>query len=306
MECFFHLLGINHWAVINDNPHFSVKIQTDQVTYKILLFLLIQVCLHTEEKKMTSPQTTPAEPKKKNCFLWGCLIVLMLFIVICCCLGSLMAMPFVTDFNPLGLDWQNRILEVIPWEDFIQDPSLIPGLPDILNEDFDSFFEEVDPSSDYTTLDSGSFQLVPYTAIDFPIAFSYPAGWEIEAEELHIAVSFYDPDSNTFLSVGRDWACQGCSTAADTSVKLMETLEFQAQEGTFMVIENAPYSVSSGEDAYFNAFEWIDLDGIYRWAYDINIFVEEDNIYFIMWGDDPVYFEMYGELIEEIGASYRR
>lgn len=261
---------------------------------------------------MTTEHPTTAQPKKQNCFLWGCLIVLVMICLVVGCLGTLVALPLFTDFDPLGLG--DQIDEIIPWQEFLDDPSSIPDLPKLFSDendltygDEDSFPDESSPEPPIDLApDSGSFPLVPYIADDFPFYFSYPAGWEIEVDENSVGVTFYDPDSYTYLSVGSDWLCQGCSTAADASVELMETLEFQAQEGTFVVIEDRTYTVSTGDDAHFNAYEWMDLDGFNAWAYDINITVGEDNHFFFMVGDDSLYFETYGELIEAIGASYSR
>ncbi|MCJ7717763.1 MAG: hypothetical protein MUO54_14760, partial [Anaerolineales bacterium] len=160
-------------------------------------------------------------------------------------------------------------------------------------------------SSIDTAPDSGSFSLLPYLEGDFPFTFSYPEGWEISADEYAENVTFYDIGSYTDLVVGRDWIEVGW-TAAYVAESFMETLELQAQEGTFDVIISTPFIVSTGDDAQFNAYQWMDLEDTYRWAYDINIIVDEYNIYFFMVGDDPVYFEMYGNLIEEIGASFSR
>lgn len=261
-----------------------------------------------------STASSGGSSNNSNCLLKGCLIILALFLVSCCCLGALVALPFVIDFDPLGLDLRNRFDEFIPWEDFLPDSNEIPVMPDLFDEGLDIYTDE-DSSSDSTnpdpklttdsTSESGYFQLVPYPEIDFPIIFSYPEGWDISADEYADGVTFFDPDSYTYLSVGRDWTEVGW-TAAYVSEKLSETLEFQAQEGTFVVLENTPFFVSTGDDANFNAYEWIDLDDNYQWAYDINIIFEEYNIYFYMVGDDPEYFEMYGELIEAIGASYSR
>ena len=48
------------------------------------------------------PPTTD-QPKKKNCLLWGCLSVVILVVISICCLGSLVVLPFVTDFDPFNL-----------------------------------------------------------------------------------------------------------------------------------------------------------------------------------------------------------
>ena len=83
---------------------------------------------------MTTEQITSPQSPKGNCLLKGCLIVLLLFFLVALCLGTLVVLPFVTDFNPLGLEWQNRIKEFLPWDDFFQGPSLLPGLPDFSDD----------------------------------------------------------------------------------------------------------------------------------------------------------------------------
>ena len=262
-----------------------------------------------------SQASSGGSSNNSNCFLKGCLIILALFLVSCCCLGALVALPFVTDFDPLGLDLRHKFNEYFPWEDFLDAPSSIPDLPELFSGESDHYEEDEDSFTDHITPDldssgdsapeSGAFPLVPYGGDDFPFAFSYPEGWEISADEYAESVIFYDIGSYTDLSVGRDWIEVGW-TAAYTSERLMETLEFQAQEGTFEVIKNTPFIVSTGDDAQLNAYEWIDMEDTYQWAYDINIIADEYNIYFFMVGDDPVYFEIYGTLIEEIGASFSR
>jgi hypothetical protein len=256
---------------------------------------------------MTAESTATPQPKKGNCFLWGCLIVLVLTCLVFGCLGTTIALPLFTDFDPFGL--KDMFDEFIPWEEYMDDSSSFPDLPELFSDESDSTLEEEESSfvsPDSSALDHGHYRLTPFLEIDFPISFSYPEGWESMEDDYADGMTFFDPNSYTYLSVGRDWLCNGCSSAADSSLKMWETLEFQAQEGTFTVVYDAPYSVSTGEDAHFNAYEWIDLDGNYHWAYDINIVVEEYNIYFFMQGDDPGYFDTYQELFEEIGASYHR
>ncbi len=265
----------------------------------------------TNQTLPPSPASSGGSSNNSNCLLKGCLILLALFLVSCCCLGALLALPFVTDFDPLGLDLRNRFDEFIPWEDFLQDSS---QFPDLFDDGFGNSTDEGSTSdstnlepelTDDSILESGDFQLVPYPEIDFPITFSYPEGWDISADEYADGVTFIDPDSFTYFSVGRDWIEEGW-TAAYISDDLIESLEFQAQEGSIVVTENTPYIVSTGDDANFSAYEWIDLDDNYQWVYDINIVFEDINIYFYMIGDDPAYFELYRDLIEAIGASYSR
>ncbi|MCJ7716636.1 MAG: hypothetical protein MUO54_08970 [Anaerolineales bacterium] len=139
-------------------------------------------------------QTTPAssvstggKSKNSNCLLRGCLIIFGLFLVVFCCLATLIAVPLVTDFDPLGLDLRHRFNEFIPWEDFLDDPSSISDLPKLFSDEIDPFDQGEDTSTDTTSPepdssidtapDSGSFSLVPYLEGDFPFSFSYPVDY---------------------------------------------------------------------------------------------------------------------------------
>ena len=262
---------------------------------------------------MTTPPTTPAEPKKKNIVLWTCLII---FFVVAClavaCLGTLVVVPLITDLNPLGFDIQDWIIDFNPWSDYLEDSSRVPDLPKSVDDSGSASGTE-DSTSEITTpeatqgstSENGPDLLVPYSDLDFPFTFAYPSAWIIEvvADD---SVTFYDLSSNTQLFVGRDWLCQGCLTAFDSLVRFGETLEFQAEEGDFEVIDNSPFVVSTGDDAHFNSYEWIDFDGNYNWIHAIVIVVDEYSIYFDLSGDDPDYFVIYRELIKEIGASFSR
>jgi hypothetical protein len=259
----------------------------------------------TNQTTPVSPASAGGKSKNSNCLLRGCLIIFGLFLVVFCCLATLIAVPLVTDFDPLGLDLRHQFNEFFPWEDFLDDPSSIPDLPELFSDEIDPYDQSEEPSTDYTAPDSGSFSLVPYLEDDFPFSFSYPEGWAISEDEYADGVTFFDHDSFTYFSVGRDWIEEGW-TAAYIAEDLIESLEFQAQEGSIVVFENTPYIVSTGDDAHFSAYEWIDLDDAYQWVYDINIVFEDVNIYFYMIGDDPEYFELYRDLIEAIGASYSR
>lgn len=255
----------------------------------------------TDQLTTASPESSGGNTKNSNCLLKGCLIVLLLFILVLCCLGTLVAVPFVTDFNPLGQDWQNRIMDIIPWEDFIQDTSLIPGFEDFLDEDFDFSPEPFD--STWSASDAWEIPLTTYTASDFPATFSYPAEWDIEEEAYE--VTFYDPDSFTFLYVGEELVDEG-TTAAQVSSEVIESLQSEAQSGTFVLIENSPWSVPTGDDAYLNAYEWTDSDGYFLWAYDLETISGESNVYFFLAGEDPELAPLYGELIKIIADSFSR
>ncbi|TFG48329.1 MAG: hypothetical protein E4H33_04355 [Anaerolineales bacterium] len=257
---------------------------------------------------------SPAAPVKKGgkCFLWGCLIIVLLVLVTICCLGTLFFLPFFTDFDPLGFDFRNRIEEFIPLQELLGDTSLIPGLPDIMDEDFDPYLEEgseiVDPTqgtstSDLPSVEALSIPLDTYTGSDFPATFSYPAGWDIEVEEG--GVTFYDPNSYTYLFVGEYFVENGM-TAQEISRDMNISLNDEAQEGTFQILERAPYTVPTGDDAYLSAYEWTSLDGYFTWAFDLETVQGESNIYFFLSGEDPETAALYGELIEIIAASFSR
>ena len=255
----------------------------------------------TDQIAPASPASSGGNTKNSNCLLKGCLIVLALFFLVFCCLGTLVAVPFVTDFNPLGQDWQNRIMDIIPWEDFIEDPSLIPDIQDLLDEDFDFSPDALDSTGPAS--DARAIPLATYTASDFPATFSYPAGWEIEEEAYE--VTFYDPHSFTFLYVGEELVVDG-TTAAEVSSEVIESLQSEAQSGTFVLIENTPWSVPTGDDAYLNAYEWTDSDGYFLWAFDLETISGESNVYFFLAGEDPELAPLYGELIKIIAESFSR
>lgn len=256
---------------------------------------------------MTTSSAPPAEtPKKKtNCFLWGCLAVIILFFAAVCCLATLIMLPLFTDFDPLGIDLRNRIEQYIPWQEFLEDPSIVPGLPDILDENFDSLIE-VTPDDFFSTgPDSGadSVSLSRYVASDFPASFDYPAGWEIETEDY--GVTFYDPNSYTYLYVGEDLVDPGM-TARQVAEDVMDSLMEEAQEGTFTVFEDTYYTVPTGDDAYLIAYEFTDTEGYYQWAMDLETVSGESNIFFYLSGEERSDYQLYRDLLDIIADSFSR
>lgn len=261
--------------------------------------------------------TIPAEseqPKKRNCFLWGCLSVIVLIAVSVCCLGSLVVLPLVTDFDPLNL--KERIGDSINLgdylDDYLDDPSQIPGLEDFFEEDFDPFQEEVMPTADTSDpvigpsesrADASSIPLENYSAADFSAYFQYPAGWEIEVEDY--AVTFYDPDSYKYLYVGEDLVDEGM-TAEQVANDVMESIQEEAQEGTFQLLSSTPWLADQGEDAHLTLMEWTDSDGYYTWAYDLEIVLGEYNTFFFLSGENPDEIELYGDLLKIIADSFSR
>ena len=241
---------------------------------------------------------TSDQPKKNNCLLWGCVSVVILVVISCCCIGSLVIVPFVTDFDPFNL------------RNFVDD-NFNPG--DYLDDDFDfdsdedSYFpdesesESADLPESYN--DASSIPLEYYSASDFSATFLYPSGWEIEVEDY--AVTFYDPNSFTYLYVGEDLVDEGY-TAAQVASDVMESIREESQEGTFQLVSSMPWPDEDGEDAHLNQMEWTDLDGYYTWAYDLEIVLGEYNTFFFISGEEPEDIALYGDLLEIIVDSFSR
>ncbi len=259
------------------------------------------------------PPTTD-QPKKKNCFLWGCGSVVILFVITFCCLGTLVVLPFVSDFDPFNL--KEVIGENFNLEDFIDDPSQFPDL-----DEFDPFQEDVPPTEDssgpadtdtsgqtdtdtsVSGPDASSIPMEYYTASDFSASFLYPSGWEIEVEDY--AVTFYEPNSYTYLYIGEDLIDEGY-TAAQIASDVAESIRVESQEGTFMLLSSMPWMTEDGEDAYLNLMEWTDEDGYYTWAYDLEIVLGETNTFFFISGEEQEEIAFYGDLLEIIADSFSR
>jgi hypothetical protein len=255
--------------------------------------------------------TASDQPKKKNCLLWGCLSVVILVVVTFCCLGSLVIVPFVTDFDPFNL--RGLVEDNFNLGDYLDGSSQFPGFDDFLDDDFDfdsdegSYFpdesesESADLPESYS--DASSIPLEYYSASDFSATFLYPSGWEIEVEDS--AVTFYEPDSFTYLWVGEDVVDEGY-TAAQIASDLMESIREESQEGTFQLVSSMPWMAEDGEDAHLNLMEWTDLDGYYTWAYDLEIVLGEYNNFFFISGEEPEDIALYGDLLEIIVDSFSR
>jgi hypothetical protein len=255
--------------------------------------------------------TASDQPKKKNCLLWGCLSVVILVVVTFCCVGSLVIVPFVTDFDPFNL--RNFVDDNFNLGDYLDGSSQFPGFDDFLDDDFDfdsdedSYFpdesesESADLPESYS--DASSIPLEYYSASDFSATFLYPSGWEIEVEDS--AVTFYEPDSFTYLWVGEDVVDEGY-TAAQIASDLMESIQEESQEGTFQLVSSMPWMAEDGEDAHLNLMEWTDLDGYYTWAYDLEIVLGEYNNFFFISGEEPEDIALYGDLLEIIVDSFSR
>ena len=261
---------------------------------------------------MTTSQATPSKSQNYSCFLWGCLIIFVLICLVFACLASVVGLTFA-GIDLLGINFEDSIENIIPWPDFLDDPSFIP--------DFDDFFGEGEPYYDEGESDSeiDSYEPAPtseylpeveaipgfvlYSADDFNASFLYPEGWDIEVEEYRI--TFYDPDSFTYLYVGADEVDEG-TTAAQVSSEVIETLELDAEEGTFVIFENDPYYLPAGYDSYLNAYEWTDDEGYYQWAYDLEIISGDSNIFFFLVGEDPEEIDSYRSMFETVADSFSR
>ncbi len=241
---------------------------------------------------------TSDQPKKNNCLLWGCVSVVILVVISCCCIGSLVIVPFVTDFDPFNL--RNYVDDNFNLGDYLDDDF-------DFDSDEDSYFpdesesETADLPESYN--DASSIPLEYYSASDFSATFLYPSGWEIEVEDY--AVTFYEPDSFTYLYVGEDVVDEGY-TAAQVANDLMESIREESQEGTFQLVSSMPWPAEDGEDAHLNQMEWTDLDGYYTWAYDLEIVLGEYNTFFFISGEEPEDIALYGDLLEIIVDSFSR
>ena len=252
--------------------------------------------------------TASDQPKKNNCLMWGCLSVVILIVISCCCVGSLVVLPFVTDFDPFNL--KDQIGDYINEFD---DSSQFPGFDDFLDDEFDfdleddsSSWDEPDtdmPEAESNVSDAASIPMEYYSATDFSANFLVPVGWEIEVEEY--AVTFYHPDSYTYLFVGEDLVDQGM-TAEQVATEVTVSIRRESQEGTFNLISSTPWLVETGEDAYLSLMEWTDQDGYYNWAYDLEFLLGEKNTFFFISGEEPEEIALYGDLLEIIIDSFSR
>ena len=262
---------------------------------------------------MTTSHVTPGKSQNRNCFLWGCLIVLVLMCLVIGCLASIVGLAFA-GIDLLGIDLEESIENFIPWQDFLDDPSYIPDFSDFFFDEGEPYYDGGEPDSDFDSYEPAPTNeyipeveaipgFVPYSAEEFYASFLYPEGWDIEVEEYRI--TFYDPDSFTYIYVGADMVDEG-TTAAQVSTEVIETLKVEAAEGTFEVFENDPYYLPAGYDTYLNAFEWTDVDGYYQWAYDLEIIREDSNIFFFLVGEEAEEFDSYRPMIETVADSFSR
>ena len=248
----------------------------------------------------TPPIPPAGEPRKKNKLLWGCLIALVLVLVIICGGTTLVLMPLFSDMDPLGIGLRDRIEEYLPLE-YLEDLSSIPGLEDLLEEETGFDIEEVlseTISEDLT--EARDIPLAGFDFIDIGTSFVYPVGWDIAIQGYEVA--FYHPENYAYLSLGEDITDSG-TLAEDIAVEIIDSVAEEAEEGSFKLISSTAYSVSIAEDAHLSLFEWVDLDGYYTWAYDLEIVSGESNLYIFLIGYDPDEIPLYGDLLDIIASS---
>jgi hypothetical protein len=254
-------------------------------------------------KKNTAPKEEPRN--YQNFFLWGCLAAFILFFVGLCCLVTIIFGSFFADFDPLGFDLRNRIEQYLLWPDFLDEPSVVPELPDILDETPAPLIE-VTPDEMSPTVpapEASCEEFSTYVAHDFQAIFDFPAGWDVEPEEY--GVTFYDTDSPTALRVGEAFSEAG-TTARQIAEDLMASFNTESEQGSLVVFEETPFTVPTGDDAYLAAYEFIDSDGDYQWFLDLETISGESNVYFYLSGDNLEDYQFYRELIEVIAASYSK
>ncbi len=253
-----------------------------------------------------SPPIPPVgEPeKKKNALLRGCLVAFLLALVAFCCLGSLVFLPLFTDYDPLGTDLKNRIEKYLPLN-YLEDPSSFPGMEEFLDER-ESTTAQPDQEAGPSTADIRDAQSLPLATFafnDFGTTFSYPAGWDIEMEGY--TVTFYDPESYTYLYMGEEQVDVG-TKAQEVATGVLDSIQEEAQSGSFQLLSSTSYPIPISDDGYLTLFEWVDQDGYYTWAYDLEIVSGESNIFFFLSGEDSAEIAMYGELLDIIASSLSR
>jgi hypothetical protein len=142
-----------------------------------------------------------------------------------------------------------------------------------------------------------------FNSTDLGISFSYPLGWEIEQEEDD--VTFYHPEDLVFIYLGEFSADKG-DTAKSIAVEFLVTVEEEAQGDSFELLLASDYPVKIADDAYLVLFEWIDDEGDYAWAYDLETVSGESNIFIFFYGADRDEMEYYGELLDIIASSMEK
>lgn len=248
-----------------------------------------------------SPPIPPVEePKKRSNLLLGCLIALVLILVVLCCAISLVLMPLFTDFDPLGTGLRDRIEEYLPL-DYLEEPTYVPTVEVLTEEESCPEEEEFVPEPTSPGVPTAEdIPLAIFDFVDIRTSFYYPVGWDIEMEGY--GVTFYEPDSYTYIYMGEDLTELG-TTAEEIALDILASIEEEAQEDSFSLITSDPYYVNIADDAYLTLFEWVDQDGYYAWAYDLEIVSGESNIYIFLSGEDPDEILYYGDLLDMIASS---
>ncbi len=248
-----------------------------------------------------SPPIPPEnEPKKKNTWLRGCLIAFLLVLVVLCCGISLIFLPLFSERDSLGNGFQNQIEEYLPL-DFLDDPSSLPDVEELLEEEFFSEGEDsLSESVSESILQAEDIPLAQFHFIDIGTSFHYPMGWDVEVDGY--GVTFYDPESFTYIFLGEDMIEPG-TEAEEIALEILDSIQAEAQEGSFTLLSNSAYPVGIAEDAHLTLFEWVDQDGYYTWAYDLEITSGESNLFLFLSGENPDEIPLYGDLLDLIVSS---
>lgn len=248
----------------------------------------------------TPPIPPEGEPKKKNKWLWGCLIAFILVLVVFCCGGTLFFVPLFSERDTQSTGWRKQIEEYLPL-DYLEDPSSIPGVEDLLDEELFSEVENVVPGAGAEgVIRAEDLPLATFNFLDIGTSVSYPVGWDIEVEGY--GVTFYDPESYTYIFLGEDLLDSG-TRAEEIAMEIIDSIQEEAQEDSFKLISSTAYSVGIADDAHLTFFEWVDQDGYYTWAYDLEMVSGESNIYLFLSGENSDEIPFYGELLDILASS---
>ena len=209
-------------------------------------------------------------------------------------------MPLFSESDPLGTGLRDQIEEYLPLE-YLDDPSSIPGVDDILDDEFFSEGENaISETISEDILEAEDIPLAQFHFNDIGTSFSYPMGWEVEVEGF--GVTFYEPESFTYIYMGEDWIEAG-TLAEEIAQEIIDSIQEEAQEETFTLLSSSAYPVSIAEDAHLNLFEWVDQEGYYTWAYDLEIASGESNFFLFISGENPEEIQLYGDLLDLIASS---
>ncbi len=244
------------------------------------------------------PVDDPEGAKRKRIISLDFLIGLVVVLIVIGIAMWLLSSPLIPGLDSLTSGLMERIDEGISL-DFLEGSESAPDM-----EDSDLNLDE----SVYLPGSGGSYgadeiPLAVYNLTDLGISFSYPVGWEIEQEEDE--VTFYHPEDLVFIYIGEFSADKG-ETARSIAVDFLVAIEEEAQGDSFELLIASDYPVKIAEDAYLVLFEWIDDEGDYAWAYDLEIVSGDSNKFIFFYGAEPDEISYYGELFDIIASSMEK